>query len=115
MGVKALVNPLIGFLLKLKVFLWYTVVGRKIFHLGIGDGEQVIKGKVSAMDYSDPSDKSERLAKFKEQVKTLSIEELIALAAVMKRRTDDLTEELKVLGEQVAQRRTEQDRRRRQF
>ena len=62
------------------------------------------------MDYLDPPEKQLRLAEFREKAKALSIEELIALAAVMKRRTDDLTEEMKVLAEQVAARRDEQQR-----
>jgi hypothetical protein len=41
----------------------------------------------------------------------LSIEELVALRAVMKRQSVDLTDEGKVLAEQIATRRLEQLRR----
>ena len=57
------------------------------------------------MDYLDPSDRTARLMEFREKIQSLAIEELVALATVMKPRTDDLHEELKVLAEQILARR----------
>ena len=57
------------------------------------------------MDYSDPRDRTARLTEFREKIQSLSMEELVALTTIMKRRSDDLREELKVLAGQILARR----------
>jgi exopolyphosphatase/pppGpp-phosphohydrolase len=46
--------------------------------------------------------KQKRIEVFRDKIKQMSKEELLALVAIMERRTDDLAEELAVLKETLA-------------
>ena len=54
------------------------------------------------MNEDDPSGQKKRIAEFREKIKSLSFEELVALSAILKRGTADFVEEIKVLAEQMA-------------